>query len=64
MKTFKVRANINGSMFFEVKAENQAEAQKQVDDLLSDTTVKQALEKYQDSMTLETKINEVKERER
>ncbi len=64
MKTFKVRANINGSMFFEVKAESQAEAQKQVDDLLSDTTVKQALEKYKDSMTLETKINEVKERER
>jgi len=64
MKTFKVRANINGSMFFEVKAESKAEAQKQVDDLLSDTTVKQALEKYKDSMTLETKINEVKERER
>lgn len=61
MKTFKVRADINGSMFFEVKAENQAEAQKQVDELLSDTTVKQALEKYKDSMELDTKIKEVKE---
>ena len=64
MKTFKVRADINGSMFFEVKADNQAEAQRQVDDLLSDTSVKQALEKYKDSMTLDTKIKEVKERER
>ncbi len=64
MKIFKVRANINGSMFFEVKAENQADAQKQVDELLADTTVKQALEKYKDSMELETKIKEVKERER
>lgn len=64
MKTFKVEANINGSMIFEVKAKNQAEAQKQVDELLADTTVKEAIEKYKDSMTLDTKIKEQKERER
>lgn len=64
MKTFKVEANINGSMIFEVKAKNQAEAQKQVDELLADTTVKEAIEKYKDSMTLDTKIKEQKDRER
>lgn len=64
MKTFKVEANINGSMIFEVKAKNQADAQKQVDELLADTTVKEAIEKYKDSMTLDTKIKEQKERER
>lgn len=64
MKTFKVEANINGSMIFEVKAKNQADAQRQVDELLADTTVKEAIEKYKDSMTLDTKIKEQKERER
>ena len=61
MKTFKVEANINGTMTFEVKAKNQADAQRQVDDLLSDIS---AIEKYKDSMTLDTKLKEVKERER
>lgn len=64
MKTFKVEANINGTMTFEVKAKNQADAQRQVDELLSDTSVKEAIEKYKDSMTLDTKLKEVKERER
>ncbi len=64
MKIFKVEANINGSMFFEVKAKNQKDAQRQVDDLLADTSVKEAIEKYKDSMTLDTKIKEQKERER
>ncbi len=64
MKTFKVEANINGSMIFEVKAKNQKDAQRQVDDLLADTSVKEAIEKYKDSMTLDTKIKEQKERER
>ncbi len=64
MKTFKVEANINGSMIFEVKAKNQADAQRQVDDLLADTTVKQAIERYKDSMTLDTKIKEQKVMER
>lgn len=64
MKIFKVEANINGSMIFEVKAKNQKDAQRQVDDLLADTSVKEAIEKYKDSMTLDTKIKEQKERER
>lgn len=64
MKTFKVEADINGSMIFEVKAKNQKDAQRQVDDLLANTSVKEAIEKYKDSMTLDTKIKEQKERER
>jgi len=64
MKMYKVEANVNGSMIFEVKAKNQADAQKQVNELLANTTVKEAIEKYKDSMTLDTKIKEQKERER
>ena len=64
MKTFKVEANIKGSMICEVKAKNQAEAQRQVDDLLADTSVKEAISKYKDSLTFETTIKEQKERER
>ncbi len=64
MKTFKVEANINGSMIFEVKAKNQEDAQRQVDDLLADTSVKEAIEKYKNSLSLETNIKEQKEKER
>lgn len=64
MKTFKVETNINGSMIFEVKAKNQADAQRQVDDLLADTSVKEAIEKYKNSLSFETNIKEQKERER
>ncbi len=64
MKTYKVEANINGSMIFEVKAKNQADAQRQVDDLLADTSVKDAIEKYKNSLSFETNIKEQKERER
>lgn len=64
MKTYKVEANINGSMIFEVKAKNQADAQGQVDDLLADTSVKDAIEKYKNSLSFETNIKEQKERER
>ena len=64
MNTFKVEANINGSMIFEVKAKNQEDAQRQVDDLLADTSVKEAIEKYKNSLSLETNIKEQKEKER
>ncbi len=64
MKTFKVEANINGTMTFEVKAKNQADAQRQVDELLADTSVKEAIEKYKNSMTFETKFKEQKSLER
>lgn len=64
MKTYKVEANINGSMIFVVKAKNQADAQRQVDDLLADTSVKDAIEKYKNSLSFETNIKEQKERER
>jgi len=64
MKTYKVEANINGSMIFEVQAKNQADAQRQVDNLLADTSVKDAIEKYKNSLNFETNIKEQKERER
>lgn len=64
MKIFKVEANINGSMIFEVKAKNQKDAQRQVDELLADTSVKEAISQYKDSLNFETTIKEKKERER
>ncbi len=64
MKTFNVNAEINGTITFEVKAKNMKEAQKQVDDLLGNLSVKEAIGKYQDSMTLNTKIKEQKQLER
>ena len=64
MKIFNVNAEINGTITFEVKAKNMKEAQKQVDDLLGNLSVKEAIGKYQDSMTLNTKIKEQKQLER
>ena len=63
MKTYKVNAELNGNMVFEVKAENMESAQKKVDELLSNLSVKEALEKYQ-SLNNKINIKEVKERER
>ena len=42
MSTYKVKAELNGYMVFDVKASSKEEAQKMVDDLLSDTSVSQA----------------------
>lgn len=64
MKTYKVNANINGSITFEVKAKNLKDAQKQVDNLLSDISVKEAIGKYKNSITFDTRFKEEKIMER
>lgn len=64
MKKFDVQVELNGTMTFEVKAKNLKEAQKQVDDLLGNLSVKEALVKYQNTMSLNTKIKEQKQLER
>lgn len=56
MKTFEIDVNLNGKMTFEVKAKNKSEAKKMVDKLLGDTSVKEALEKYQNTLFMDTKI--------
>lgn len=64
MKTYKVNAELNGTMVFEVKAENKDQAQKKVFELLSNITVKDALKKYQKELHSKINIRESKEHER
>lgn len=64
MKIYKVSTQINGTITFTVKAKNKKLAQQQVDDLLKTTSVKEAIGKYQESLSVTTKIKENKELQR
>lgn len=41
MKKFEIDVDINGTITFEVEAKNKKEAQAKVDDILSNTSVKE-----------------------
>ena len=43
MKKFEIDVDINGTITFEVEAKNKKEAQAKVDDILSNTSVKEAI---------------------
>lgn len=58
MSTYKIKAELNGFMYFDVKATSKDEAKKMVEELLSDTSVSQALEKYIDTLKLNVEIKE------
>ena len=64
MKTFEVDVNINGKITFEVQAHNRKEAQAKVDELLGNTALKEALEKYQNNITLNSKVRDNRDLER
>ena len=64
MKKFEINVDINGTITFEVQAKNRKDAQKQVDDILSNDSVKEALEKYRNNVVLNEKIKQDKDRER
>lgn len=64
MKTFEVDVNINGKITFEVQAHNKKEAQATVDELLGNTALKEALEKYQNNITLNSKVRDNRDLER
>lgn len=64
MKTFEVDVNINGKITFEVQAKNQKEAKSKVEELLGNTTLKEALEKYQNNITLNSKVKSNRDLER
>ena len=64
MKKFEIDVDINGTITFEVEAKNKQEAQAKVDDILSNTSVKEALEKYRNNIVLNEKIKQDKDRER
>ena len=55
MKKFEIDVDINGTITFEVEAKNKKEAQAKVDDILSNTSVKEALEKYRNNIVLNKK---------
>ena len=64
MKKFEINVDINGTITFEVQAKNRKDAQKQVDDILSNDSVKEALEKYRNNITLNNRVKENNVRER
>ena len=56
MKKYEVDVNLNGRITFEVEARNKNEAKAKVDELLQNTALKEALEKYQNNVSLEMKV--------
>lgn len=64
MKKFEINVDINGTITFEVQAKNRKDAQKQVDDILSNDSVKESLEKYRNNITLNNRVKEINVRER
>lgn len=56
MKKFEIDVDINGRMTFEVEARNKTEAKAKVDELLQNTALKEALERYQNNVSLEMKV--------
>ena len=49
---------------FEVQAHNKKEAQAKVDELLGNTALKEVLEKYQNNITLNSKVRDNRDLER
>lgn len=56
MKKFDIDVDINGRITFEVEARNKNEAKAKVDELLQNTALKEALEKYQNNISMEMKV--------
>ena len=56
MKKFDIDVDINGRITFEVEARNKNQAKAKVDELLQNTALKEALEKYQNNVSLEMKV--------
>ena len=64
MKKFDIEVELNGKITFEVPARNKKEAQAKVDELLQNTSLKEAIEKYQDTMNFKMNIKQEKSLER
>lgn len=64
MKKFEIDVDINGTITFEVETKNKDEAQAKVDEILSNVTVKEALEQYRNNVVLNQKVKQDKDRER
>ena len=64
MKKFEIDVDINGTITFEVEKKKKKEAQAKVDDILSNTSVKEAIKSYRNNIVLNEKVKQDKERER
>ena len=64
MKKFEIDVDINWTITFEVEAKNKKEAQAKVDDILSNTSVKEAIKSYRNNIVLNEKVKQDKDRER
>ena len=66
MKKFEIDVDINGTITFEVEAKNkqEAKAKAKVDDILSNTSVKEALANYRNNVVLNEKVKQDKDMER
>ena len=64
MKKFEIDVDINGTITFEVEAKNRKEAQAKVDDILKNTSVKEAIEQYRNNIVLNQRVKQDKYMER
>ena len=64
MKMFEVDVDINGTIAFEVEAKNKNEAKAKVDDILSNTSVKEAIANYRNNLVINEKVKQDKDMER
>ena len=64
MKMFEVDVDINGTITFEVEAKNEKEAKAKVDDILSNTSVKEAIANYRNNLVINEKVKQDKDMER
>ena len=64
MKKFEIDVDINGTITFEVEAKNRKEAQAKVDDILKNTSVKEAFGQYRNNIELNQRVKQNKDLER
>ena len=64
MKKFEIDVDINGTITFEVEAKNRKEAQAKVDDILKNTSVKEAIGQYRNTIVLNQRVKQDKDMER
>ena len=63
MKKYNVEVDLNGSITFEVEAESYEEAQRKVDESLENTSVKEAIKDWNETMKYSSRIRDYDEME-
>lgn len=63
MKKYNVEVELNGIINFEVEAIDYEDAQRKVDDLLSVTSVREAIKEWNETMKYSSHISDYEEME-